>query len=344
VITAGSNGESLVADSSTSTGLRYTAGNPIPNPVLNSAFQIWQRGTSIAGSGNNYLADRWQNFTTTGGRTYSRQATNDTTNLPNIQYCMRVQRDSGNAFTGVPNIYQSMETVNSIPYAGKTVTFSFYARAGANFSATSNALSVYFASGTGTDQNLATAGYTGQTALINQNVTLTSTWQRFSLSATVGATATELGMSFNYVPTGTAGAADFFEITGVQLDIGSVALPFRTNGATIQGELSACQRYYQRISGSSIQIATGMAESTPDVVFPVASRVQLRVAATAIDFSAPVMYNGVTTFSGGSMLLRYGSPNILGCMYRHPTGVFTAGTNWILFTDTNGFVGFSAEL
>ena len=147
-LAVGSNGETLVADSSTSTGLRYTAGNPIPNPVINSALQVWQRGTSSAlTSSGVYFADRWQGYRSVAGSTASRQVTNDTTNLPNIQYCARIQRDSGNAGTQNILVSQSFESVNSIPYAGKTVTFSFYARAGANFSAaSSDALSSVFQS------------------------------------------------------------------------------------------------------------------------------------------------------------------------------------------------------
>jgi hypothetical protein len=46
-LAVGNDGEQIVADSSTSTGLRYQ--EPLNlNPVLNSGFDIWQRGTSIA--------------------------------------------------------------------------------------------------------------------------------------------------------------------------------------------------------------------------------------------------------------------------------------------------------
>jgi len=116
-LAVGNNGESLVADSSTSTGLRYTAGTVQANPVINSAMQVWQRGTSItvAASGGTYTADRWQSYRGATGSTVSRQTTGDTTNLPFIQYAARVQRDSGN--TGTSPIYfgQSFESVNSIP-------------------------------------------------------------------------------------------------------------------------------------------------------------------------------------------------------------------------------------
>jgi hypothetical protein len=251
-LAVGNNGETLVADSSTTTGLRYTAGTVGDNPVLNSSYQVWQRGTSVslAASTPGYTADRW--YVVNGANqatTVSRQATGDTTNLPFIQYCARVQRNSGQTGTGTMSISQPFETINSIAFAGKTVTFSFYARKGANYSATSDVLTVYLATGTGTDQNQQGAGYTGQTLAINDTLTLTTTWQRFTQAVTLGTSITEIQPVLTYTPTGTAGANDYFEVTGVQIDIGSVALPFRTNGGTLAGELAACQRYYQLLEG-----------------------------------------------------------------------------------------------
>jgi len=242
-VAVGNDGETLVADSSTSTGLRYQA--PVQeNPILNSSFQIWQRGTSISYSNNQaYSADRWL-AQLPGTGTVSRQVTGDTTNLPNIQYCARVQRTSGQTTTSGHFLYQNFESINSIPFTGKTVTYSFYARKGANYSATSNALVANLYSGTGTDQNVLST-YTGFATVATTTATLTATWQRFSVTGTVATSATELSLGFSFTPTGTAGADDYFEVTGVQLEVGSVATPFRTFSATIQGELAACQRYYQ---------------------------------------------------------------------------------------------------
>jgi len=262
-LAVGSNGETLVADSSTSTGLRYQA--PIQqNPVLNSAMQVWQRGTSVAVSGAfalTYAADRWGFFRTgyATGMTVSRQVTGDTTNLPFIQYAQRVQRDSGNTSTGIIYTLQNFESINSIPFAGKTVTYSFYARAGANYSAASSALSYSVNTGTGTDQNLVN-GYTGQAAPISTTATLTTTWQRFTATAALSSSATQIGVAFAYTPVGTAGANDYFEVTGVQLEVGSVATPFHTYAATIQGELAACMRYYEKTYIQGVAPATSTSE------------------------------------------------------------------------------------
>jgi hypothetical protein len=274
----------------------FTNLNYIANPVINSAFQVWQRGISVAtGSTFTYGADRWQTFRSglVAGSTVSRQVTGDTTNLPNIQYCARVQRDSGNTSTAQIVMQQNFETINSIPFAGKTITFSYYARRGADYSGASNAMQGGIVSGTGTDQNNGSIGYTGAATVLSTTATLTTTWQRFTGSATVAATATELNVNFSYTPVGTAGAADFFEVTGVQIDIGGVALPFRTNGATIQGELAACQRYLPAIAASNGEIYTGQCYSSTAALIPVIFPVTARVAPT-----------GITVNSAGNFRLR----------------------------------------
>jgi hypothetical protein len=348
----GNNGETLVADSSTSTGLRYTAGNPIPNPVLNSCQDIWQRGTSLAITSSSsafYGPDRWQVYRGATGSTVSRQATGDTTNLPNIQYCARVQRDSGNTSTANINFIQNFESVNSIPFAGKTVTMSFYARAGANYSATSNLLNVYLRSGTGTDQNFVVA-YTGVANVVdNQTPTLTTTWQRFTFSGTVPATATELAIQIQSNPTGTAGANDYFEITGVQIDLGSVALPVRRNGATIQGELSAAQRYYVSWNRDGLVsdggIGNGFTSSGTSQRFYLPLPVVMRTTPTVLDYSTlQVNYiTGAVNVSALAFTAAVNNRNTVAVTATASTGL-AALVPVFLNVSSTGYLGIGAEL
>jgi hypothetical protein len=330
----------------------------LSNPVLNSAFQVWQRGTSfsLAAStayGSGFTADRWQ--TQTGANqacTISRQATSDTTNLPNIQYNLRYQRNSGQTGTNALYIVQNFETINSIPFAGKTVTFSFYARAGANFSSASNALSAFVSTGTGTDQN-SWAGYTGSTNPISGTATLTTTWQRFSFSGTIPATATEMAPTFGFTPTGTAGANDYYEITGVQLEIGSVATPFDTYATTIQGELAACQRYYWRTYnlGSASYYAMGSMANTTKAEFLVKTPVTLRSTPSSFDYTNLQVYQGSTAYSSGTWTYSTTGGTLDGVYvaYTHGSAVFTAGYAGVLSATSGAsantsYVGFSAEL
>ena len=272
--------------------LNYLQYMPPRNFVLNSAMNVWQRGTSIsaAASSNNYTADRWLlQAQPSQASTVSRQATGDTTNLPNIQYCARVQRNSGQTGTGTIYFVQNFETLNSVPLAGKSVTISFYARAGANYSPTSSYLTCQIISGTGTDQNVVIGGFTGQTGVISQNATLTTTWQRFSYTGTIPTNSTQIATLFGYTPTGTAGAADYFEVTGVQLEIGSYADNYYSNQPTYQGELAACQRYYQRMTADATAVyktfSTGWAASTTAGIGYFYTPVTMRVTPTSVDYS-----------------------------------------------------------
>jgi len=346
------NGSTLVANSANASGLGWTSGNPIPNPVINSCFDIWQRNTSISLAASTaytsgFTADRWQ--TKTGANqatTISRQATGDTTNLPNIQYCARFQRNSGQTGTTAYDFLQNVETSNTVPFAGKTVTLSFYARAGANFSSTSNTLSVLLLTGTGTDQN-AFASFTGSATPIASSATLTTTWQRFTFTGTIGATVSEMAVDLGYTPTGTAGTNDYFEITGVQLDVGSVALPVRRNATTLQGELTACQRYLPAFSGSSNCIP-GYSYSTTGSQIYFKLPVTARVAPTGITVNTAYGANYALVNQGFTS----GAPTALvfnsaGTDYASINVTTTAGSptlvagQWVQFQTYNGYVLFT---
>jgi len=352
-LAVGNNGESLVADSSTSTGLRYTSNFAAgKNSVLNSDYSTWQRGTTFTSVANvGYTADRWCIFTNSvSGRDVSRQATNDTTNLPFIKYAARVGRASGNTNTTNFFIGQSYESVNSTQLAGKTVTISYYARAGANYSSASNVLNVYAAWGTGTDQNIF-AGFTGQTSLGVSNGTLTTTWQRFTTTGTLGATATQFGLYFGYTPSGTAGAADYFEITGVQVEIGSVATAFQTATGTIQGELAACQRYYETFAMSA-QRNTMAAQSTssafgamfykvtkrgtPTVTLPASGSGSGQIAVLNSSGSYP---STIGTVAADQITVDSCCIKVTGA-----TSAYTAGQALVLYTNGAATIAVEAEL
>jgi hypothetical protein len=256
-----------------------------------------------------------------------------------------VQRDSGNTSTGIIYSLQNFESINSIPFAGKTVTFSFYARAGANFSAASSALAYSVNTGTGTDQNLL-SGYTGQAAPISTTATLTTTWQRFTATAALSSSATQIGVAFAYTPVGTAGANDYFEVTGVQLEVGSVATPFHTYAATIQGELAACKRYFNRMINASGQLVPGglYFSATNTAVIGVAYPVEMRTAptltATAANFNisgaATATSNGVTTFDNNTQTVTL--------VFTAAGTPFTFGQSGRVNANTTTSLDWSAEL
>lgn len=283
------------------------------NVFLNGAMQIWQRGISFAattGTTTAYSADRWTWWGGNSATLATRQTTSDTTNLPNIQYCARIARPSGNTGTSATYFGQAVETINAIPLAGKTVTVSYYARAGANMS-NSAQLQPVLVSGTGTDQNYIHSAWTGFSIVAAGTVNLTTTWTRYSFTGVVPTNCTELTFQSYWIPTGTAGAADYYEITGIQLEVGSVATPFQTATGTVEGELAACQRYYYRLTSTDdvfSRFASGIATVTNAAEFLFSFPVQMRVKPSLLDISATSTFslwdgandNAVTTNFGMS--------------------------------------------
>jgi hypothetical protein len=216
-----------------------------PNILVNGDMAIAQRGvgpTAITSSVR-FVVDRWNTFRTTDatGLTASRQLSG----IASLPYCYRLQRNSGDTSTQKLITLQNVITENALKYSGKVVTLSFYARRGPT--ASSSSLAVIFASGTGTNQSLRT-GYTGQVTVMSTSVTLTTSWQRFSFALLIPSSSTQFAPSFEYTPTGTAGANDYFELTGVMLNEGGIQ-DYRGVGPNLADDFIACQQYYELIQG-----------------------------------------------------------------------------------------------
>jgi hypothetical protein len=317
-----------------------------PNYIINGGFDIWQRGTSIAGNAF-YNADRWTQARSGGatGATVTRQAAG----LTGFQYCARVQRDSTNTNTAILYHTQSFETVNSLALAGKTVTLSFWARSGANFSAASSMLTANILSSTGTDQNFASVALTGQATVATLNATLTSTWTKFSVTGTVSSSATQVHVQTLFTPVGTAGANDYFEIAGVQLEEGSIATPFRRHAPSIQGELAACQRYYwrQTASGTDTPYGYGLQPTTTIGEATISAPVSLRTNPTSVEYSGIGWSDAISfTAAVASLLIQYGNAGTstfhLRCTFAANGATRYPGR--ISATSANSYIGFNAEL
>jgi len=275
----------------TSTVEQNTGGAVAPflagkNFLANGSMEIWQRGTSFSSTNTSiYTADRWNNRTYTSGA--SLLVTQDT-GTGNFKYSVRLRRSTSNTDTSNLQLFQNLETVNSLFLAGQTITFSFYAKAGANYSPTGSALVSDIITGTTTDQPF--YNISGGSEYIQTN-TLTTSWKKFSHTITVGSSMTQVAAGFVMQPTGTAGADDSFYITGVQLEIGSVPTPFSRAGGTLQGELALCERFYE--TGQSL----GIVQPTSDGGGNYRSYTLLKFAVTKR--SAPAIV--ITSYIAGTL-------------------------------------------
>ena len=229
-----------------SDSLEDTAVHGQRNLIINGAMQVAQRGTSFTGITSTiaYRMDRWQVGFGAAGSNYS---ITQSTDVPdNFKYSMKWQRTASNAVTNSIWFSQAFESVNSKVVAGKTCTLSYYAKKGANYSASSSDIQVRIISGTGTDQSATsaiTAGWTGYATPLSTTQVITTGWVRYTHTVTFASNVNQVSVNLASNSAGTAGADDSLFITGIQLELGETATPFEHR--SFGDELLACQRYYE---------------------------------------------------------------------------------------------------
>jgi hypothetical protein len=270
----------------------------------------WQRGTSQAADIANtvtYMADR---FFTVGGASsainWSKQAD---TGIAGFSQALRWQRKSANTDTAVINMGQVMETADSIRCQGQSVTLSFYVKCGANFLASSATFTVKVISGTSTDDtaaNMVAGSWSGQANVINTTVAPTTSDVLVTLTGSVGATATQLGLLISYTPSGTAGANEWLQFKGFQLEIGNTFSVFEHRDVEV--ELSLCQRYYfqlNEVNGAFYAVGgvTGSNTQVYTIGCPTTMRAAPTVTVTTGGFSVVIDGAGATavvSFAAGT--------------------------------------------
>jgi hypothetical protein len=258
-LAVGNNGETLVADSAATTGLRYQSNFAAgKNTMLNGDFNIWQRGTSFSITSNAaYTSDRWL-FDTGGGGvvTVSRQpfTAGQTDVAGNPTYFL--QAAFGTSGSSATMLQQRIENVAT--YAGQTVTYSMWAKV----SSGTAAFQFQYVQDFGSGGSSAVSGFFG-------SFTLTTSWQRISANVTLPSisgktigTNSNLVMRISPMTSGTV----TYSFANVQLEAGSVATAFQTATGTIQGELAACSRYFQ-VSQFGVGKANGTTTALVQVVW-----------------------------------------------------------------------------
>jgi hypothetical protein len=215
------------------------------NAVINGGFDIWQRGTTS--SGNAYIADRWYSALISGTGTFAQE----TTVIPSGGlYSMKFTASA----TAQPALYQAVEQLNTIPYAGKTVTVSALVAASTSVPMT---IDVQHSS---TADNSVTGSWTSITATSGGTATPTST-TFVSISGVYAIPSTAKSLRVRLFTTSTIANTVVVYFDNIQLELGSTATTFSRAGGTIQGELAACQRYYYRIATTTNNIMVGAGQA-----------------------------------------------------------------------------------
>ena len=242
------NGYNHVVDTTQASGWSFSpSGAAYKNYIANGAFDVFQRsivsGTSVtATSSPGYILDRWTNDTGggNGSITYSRQSVTPGS-IPGIElpYHYRLnQTTAGSGSSYLTALWQRIEDVRTL--AGQTVTLSFYAKS--DTAGRTIRTECYQVFGTGGSGSVVCDVY--------EPHTLTTSWQRYTRTFTIpsvsGKTIASDSTLWVVLSDKAINTVHTTDITGVQLEIGSVATPFVRQGGHVMGETQMAQRYYYR--------------------------------------------------------------------------------------------------
>jgi len=375
-------------------GVAYPSAGPLSNRnlIINGAFQVAQRGTSSTSSDFRTVDRFYYNFGNTLAGTQSQQSLSSGTpyNEGFRNFYRFAISTPGSATSTYCQLIQGIEAQNiatsgwQYASADSDITVSFWVRS-------SVAQTFYGAlrSSDGTEQNyvfsfaLSADTWTKVTKTIpgNTNVQIDNdngqgaqliiypfmgtnfsdssvnvdAWQAYSGGTRVPDMATSWVL--------TNGAT--FDVTGVQLEVGSVATPFEHR--SYGDELARCQRYFYKIDGSSsaLRTAHGITNISDGgtsvnrttkfgvgsifdgddgnivVPFPVTMRAEPTTDSSNIRLAAGQnIYNNASTIQDNNSSIYAGSIQIDNV----DTSGMTTGQACVLVFDGNAYLSFASEL
>jgi len=295
------------------------------NYIINSAFDIAQRGTSgltatgtSGGATTSYTLDQWiavASATASPGVTVLTVSRQDSTanmisgyDFPYYANVVTSLPVSGTV-TGSSYFSQRIEDVRTL--AGQQVTLSFWAKISSGTNSNITPVIV---------QNFGTGGSTAVTNT-GSAISLTTTWTRFSYTVTLGSMSGKTIGTNSYLdvrPLQLAGAnytALTISIAGVKLEESTAATVFGRMSESLASELIACQRYYWRFGGSGtatqVSVANGAYYNTTTCYSSIRHPVSMRTSPSfsVNDTAALTAYAGgssraSTNITGGTVVSR----------------------------------------
>jgi len=339
------------------------------NRLINSDMRIDQRNAGAAVTANgSYVVDRFLVQNGTDGAFSAQQDTSAPVGFVNSIKWTTTTADGTLTTTQQASIQQRIEGTNVSDLAfgtanAKTVTVSFWVRSsltgtfGGSLRNSASDRSYPFTysisvADTWEQKSVTIAGDTSGTWLTTTGIGLIVTWGLGAgpdRSGTAGAWNSNNNNSATGAVSviGTLNATWY--ITGVQLEVGSVATPFerRPYGT----ELALCQRYYYRSYPTATYSwsATGYCNNTTIASFRLLTKVTMRVAPSALEQSGTAAHYAIQGTFGGitcSSVPVYdnSSTEALGFQFTVSSGL-TAGQSVLArCANDSGYLGWSAEL
>jgi hypothetical protein len=370
-ITTATTGDTLVYDGSDWTNQPLATRR---NLLYNGAMQVHQRGISSTGitTAGYYTADRWFMGNASMG-TWTQTVAADGPAGSGFTKSLKVECTTADAAPAAGDIVlmdtrlegQDLQGLKKGTAQAQEITVSFWVK--------SNVTGTYIFNLTDGDNNrMISAPYTvaasgtwekkvltfpGDTTGVLDNDNDASLIVRWWLGAGSDNTSGTLNTSWAAVVTANRGAgqvnlaaatSNYWQITGVQLEVGPVATPFEFK--SFGQELLECQRYYYRINGATGgTVASAFAATTTVVWLFIPTQVTMRTAATALEQSGTASHYDIGRNGGATAVCTsvpvFGAALPTGFRVVYTTSGLTAGEGLIArVANTSGFLAWSAEL
>jgi hypothetical protein len=299
---------------------QYAAGK---NKIINGDFRIAQRGTSItcAAGVDTPTLDRWfTNRNGSGTVTVSQQTfTPGTAPVAGYEGANFIRFDQSVAGSGASFSVFSTKIEDVRTFAGQTMTFSFWAKTAAakTYSCTVR-------------QNFGSGG-SGSVDTSTSSFTTSTSWTRFSFTVAVPSisgktigTSSYLQIWFNMGLNETT----TFDVWGTQAEASPTASEFQTATGTLQGELAACQRYFEILDTTNQNDWIGDFYNTTNCYAPIFWKVTKRVAPT---LTLPSAASFIVWNAGASL-----TPSVVGTDTLVTNGGTIYGTTSVRTVGTAG--------
>jgi hypothetical protein len=340
------------------------------NLIINGDMQIAQRSSSVASLTTSGIrtADRWRSTIGVMG-TWTNSVENDAPIGSGFLKSLKMlctTADASPSASDVCGVDQRLEGLNlqSIKKgtaAAEQLTISFWVK--------SNVIGTYIVNLIDHDNN--------RNISKSYSISSSATWEKKTITFPADTTGafdndSELSLSVNWglgagsdFTSGTLATSwetstianrfvgqvnlasainNYWQVTGVQLEVGDTATPFEFLPADV--ELAACQRYYTKFLGTSTGIRPSVAVpySTTNALCAVHLPVTMRTAPTTLDYnSIKIETPGSGTFTVTSASLDGASQNN-GVLNAATTGMTQWRPLYLWLDSTSSYVAFSAEL
>ena len=294
------------------------------NLVINGDMQIAQRATSVSSitSGGYYTADRWNEAITTQG-TWTISVENDAPTGSGFRKSLKMLCTTADAspaagdnlqfFTTLEG--QNLQHIKKGTSAAEQVTLSFWVKANVTGTYIAELYDNDNARQTSKSYTISASGvweyktitFAADTTGAFDNDNALSLYVVFGLGAGSNFTSGTLQTSWATATTANrfvgqtnlaAATNNYWQITGIQLEVGDTATPFEFK--SVEDELLECQRYYEKTYNLETALGTGVAPGWVGAVTSSATTETGGSAFKVVKRGTPTitLYNAISGASG----------------------------------------------